>query len=342
MLYHRYIHRSAKLKFSRKLKSTDGSSPKVLGVAIGNFDTFHLGHQALFKKVKESTAKLAADTGSDAITAVLSFYPHPRSVVGSLAGVDVNKHPELWPSICLRQKVSLLKKWNFSALCLLHFSKELSQLSPEQFVREILAGELGADIVVVGQDWSFGKGRAGNIQVLSELGEQQGIEIIAVEDVQHQSKRISSSWVKEAISAGDMSLASELLGRNFTLCARVIHGNKRGRQLGFPTANQKFRQQILPKDGIYATVAHLKQRNYHSVTSIGVRPTFHSSNQSERVVETYVLAENIPSLYGELLEVEFIERIRDERKFSSIEELKSAIGSDVQLAREILERRRAN
>ncbi len=212
------------------------------------------------------------------------------------------------------------------------FTLEFSRTTAGDFFRDILLGRLHARVIVVGTNFNFGRNREGSTRSLEEACRTAGVTLEAVPPLEWQGEPVSSSRIREALSAGDVRTAGQMFGRSFFYRAEVVHGDKRGRTIGFPTANMKCAEKFPLRPGVYASSILWRDVEYPSVTNIGTRPTF---DASELKIETHILDRDF-DLYGEWLEVRFHERIRDERKFSSIIELKQQIASDVILARNIV------
>lgn len=308
-----------------------GGAP--VGVTIGNFDGMHLGHQALFGALSKELA-----ASSNAKRVLISFSPHPRRVFSGKTKWELDRDAAYGALSSMREKILFAQAAGFNAVFLIRFNQEFAALDPARFVVDYLKDGLKAAVVVVGHDWCFGKGRAGTPERLQELSSEAGFRVVVVPPVTVGDERVGSRALKQLVEAGDVAKARQYLGRWFSLSARVRGGDKRGRTIGFPTANLEFVSRALPVNGVYATLARVAGREYHSVTNVGVRPTFSPSRQ---VVEVHLFADTNLYLYGKLLTVEFVQRLRDERKFSGIEELKIAIKQDVITAREVLARERS-
>lgn len=315
--------------------------PKVVGITIGNFDAFHIGHQQLFRRLSErlrsiSNSEDGEQSGENLAGKIIcSFYPHPRRVLHQISRADFGEFPELWPLLSWRMRFKLAEALGFSAYNIWHFTQKFSQIPPEEFVERFLVRALGVQVVVVGHDWSFGKDRAGNTDLLKELGQKFGFEVEVVPPIILEGRRVSTRWFGDALKSGDVLLANRLLGRNHSIIARVIAGDKRGRDLGFPTANCEVKHMILPRNGVYACLVYHRGEVYQAVTNIGVRPTI---DGVRRLMETHILDRKDLCLYSDYLEVAFVERLRDEMKFSSLAELRSAIADDILQARDIFAR----
>jgi len=301
-------------------------------VCIGNFDGIHRGHQQLFALVNQAAS-------SDSKKTLLTFEPHPRvffaGQFGKLAAGASGEVGAFVPVTSFRQKYDVVSEAGFNYLFAARFNRELAERSPEEFVRSYLVEALCAKVVVVGYDWAFGRGRSGTPETLVALGKQAGFKVVIAEPVVTSTgaEKISSSAIRAALSAGDVKLAGDLLGRPYRLSGRVRRGEQRGRTIGFPTANQIFPRQLLPGNGVYATRVCYAGQNFAAVTNIGVRPTFGGGQQT---VESHLIEGGPHELYGIPIEVTFIARIRDEQRFASVEALKEQIGKDVQTARAIL------
>ncbi|MBL7661620.1 riboflavin biosynthesis protein RibF [bacterium] len=307
------------------LKSYIGSLP--LGVAIGNFDGLHLGHQRLATSLVESSAL----QDQNAIPIVLSFYPHPRVFFEKQhknLSVDLGR---LNPILSLPEKGQLLKSWKIAGMWLQRFTDDFANQSPQEFVEHCLLPLPNLKLVVVGHDWQFGKARSGNAALLRELLKPHGIEVQIIEPVMHAGTRVSTSQVKAALDRGAVEALPELLGRRFVMRGVVSHGDARGRKLGIQTLNIRPRLRYLPREGVYITEALIKDHRYPAVSNLGVRPTFGSG--SPRLLETHILSAQIPELYGSQVEVIFHQRLRDEQKFDSAEALRTQITNDIAQAR---------
>jgi riboflavin kinase/FMN adenylyltransferase len=208
----------------------------------------------------------------------------------------------------------------------IHFTKPFSKISASDFIEDVLVRSLGAKALVVGEDVAIGFQREGNLEFLRRELPRHNISLHVVPTFEFNKERPSSRRIRELLFAGDVAGASRLIGSAFTVSARVGHGDKRGRTIGFPTANVASRKRLLPKRGVYSCKVLYEGRSYPAVANIGIRPTF--NGQGERL-EVHIIGEVFDSLYGKRLHVSFIDRIRDEKKFSSIDELKAQIDRDI-------------
>lgn len=288
-------------------------------VTIGNFDGVHLGHRLIFQRLVEE----AHPEGCPAVA--ISFDPHPKMVL----------HPERRPFYLIttiEEKIRLLAGLGVDAFILIPFSVGYARITAAAFVQEILWEKLRIRRIIIGHDYTFGRGREGNETFLTETGRRWGFEVEAMNAFCVGDTVISSTKIREALLAGDVRFAATLLGRSYNLGGRVIPGHRRGGRLGFPTANIAPDKELVPARGVYAVRA-LRQGNRHDgILSIGFNPTFAGR---ERTVEVHIF-DFQRDLYGETLEVLFVERIRDEVRFESPEKLIAQIGRDIDRAKEIL------
>ncbi|MGH7864484.1 MAG: bifunctional riboflavin kinase/FAD synthetase [Candidatus Binataceae bacterium] len=287
-------------------------------VALGNFDGVHLGHRAILK------AAIDRARGAGGTALALTLDPLPAKLL----------FPDRAPRLILRpdDKLELLRLSGIDGVIVLSFTLELSKLQPRDFVRDYLLGRIGAREVVVGHSVSFGHHRAGNAQVMVELGREFGFDTTVVGPVKVGGIEVSSTKVRELIGTGDMRGAAKLLGRYHFVAGAIVRGRERGRVIGFPTANIECETEQAPPDGVYATRVILGDGAYGSITNIGMRPTF---DEQSRSIEAHIF-DFKRDIYGEVVRLELIERIRGERKFDSPQALQSQIALDLSRAREIL------
>jgi riboflavin kinase / FMN adenylyltransferase len=286
-------------------------------VALGNFDGVHLGHQAVLERAAEEARKL----GGSVVAA--TFWPHPRSVIGN------GEPPGLLTSMEMRREALL--RYGAEEVREVRFDRELSKKSPEEFVRDVLVGEMGAGAVVVGENFRFGHRAAGDFGYLRRLMREFGGEAYAVE-VRGSRGEISSTRIRTLLTEGEVSDAARLLGRPYAVRGVVVVGDRRGRTIGFPTANVRPDEEVIvPARGVYACRVRVGDDTYAACTNVGVAPTF---ERGESRIEAYLL-DFEGDLYGETVDVTFLERIRGERRFSGVDELKDQIGRDVEEARRI-------
>ncbi len=300
-----------------KERPSDGR-PTV--VTVGMFDGVHRGHRMLFDRVFEEAKRLQART------AVVTFDPHPLEVLA----------PDKAPCILttLEQRLALFEDAGFDCALVLPFNKELSALSPMEFAREALVEELHVCKVLVGEDFRFGHDRAGNVATLAEIGKTEGFDAEPVGLLGGDEGKISSSDVRLLLREGLVDAAASLLGRPYRLAGEVVHGDERGRTLGFPTANIKpSPRACLPALGVYAGWWCWDGRRLPSAINVGVRPTFKQDDPP--LTEVFVLDFD-GDLYGEHGEVEFTARLRPEVKFDSVDDLVRQMADDVVRTRDVL------
>jgi len=287
-------------------------------LTIGNFDGVHLGHQELISK----TLEVARAATAPALA--MTFRPHPRSVL------KAGEEPALL--LTYDEKNQHLKRLGLDAVIEEPFGREFSNLTAERFFYDYLLKRLSIQALVVGYDFGFGKEREGSQKVLQELCNQHGVKLVMVPAFQKNGATISSSKIRQFLANGELEQARDFLGYSFYYKNTVIRGEQRGRKIGFPTANQQVIEKVVLPYGVYATRTLLKDRVYPSVTNLGVRPTFNSPEADvEALVETHLIGETI-DLYGSVIEVQFIKKIRSEQKFSGIDALKAQIQADLKVA----------
>src|SRR5437667_734244 len=252
----------------------------------------------------------------------MTFDPHPRAVL----------HPESAPPLLqtLDQRLANLEVLGIEQAIVIPFTKEFSQVPAEDFLSDIVHDRLHAKEVYLGKGFAFGKGRSGNIELLRAMSGKLGFTADEVEEVQIRGGRVSSSKIRELLAAGRVNVARRMLGRPYGVEGVIIRGNRRGHTIGFPTANLKPHNRVIPRFGVYTTATLIDGTWRKSITNIGVRPTFEDT--TEPSIESYIFDFD-GELYGDALRVRFLHRIRDERKFSGIEELKAQIENDTRRAR---------
>ena len=282
---------------------------KPLALAIGNFDGFHLGHQALLIKLCE-VAK-----NKNLTPAVMTFEPHPREFFTPLNA------PE---RLCnLREKLERFAEANIHKVFVFAFNQRFAQVTAQEFMQQTLRESLNANTILVGEDFKFGAKRAGTISDFKAAD----FDLISLPQVNLGEERVSSTRVRSALASGNLHLASQLLGRNYSISGKVVHGAKRGRELGFPTANIHMRHERPALTGVYA----VKLDGLNSVANLGVRPTI--AGVPKLLLEVHVIDFN-DDLYGKHVHVEFLHKIRIEMKFESLDALKTQIAADVVVARD--------
>jgi riboflavin kinase/FMN adenylyltransferase len=283
--------------------------PTVL--TLGVFDGLHLGHQQIMKTVVERAREVGAHPTA------ITFDPHPRAVL----------HPESAPPLLqtLDQRLTNFDVLGIEQAIVIPFDREFASQPAEGFLHETVHDRLHAKEVYLGKGFAFGKGRGGNIDLLRKMSSELGFFADEVPEVRLRGHRISSSRIRDLLADGRVNLTRRLLGRPYGVEGVIIRGNRRGHTIGFPTANLKPHNRVIPKFGVYATATLVDGNWRRSITNIGVRPTFET--QAEPSIETY-LFDFDGDLYGDVLRVRFLHRIRDERKFNGIDELKTQIEKD--------------
>ena len=289
-------------------------------LTLGSFDGVHHGHQQILRRLVE----VARSIGGQAI--VLTFYPHPATV---LAPEHVPKLITDW-----RARMELIAAHDVGAIIMQHFTRSFSQITAENFVRRFLVEGLGVRAVVVGHRVSFGHNRAGHATTLRQLGTKYGFAVEVIGPVEVEGHLVSSSAVRRAISHGELQRAKLLLGRTPSVAGRVAHGHHRGKGLGFPTANLRIGRLVLPPDGVYAVRVRVRGEWRPGIANLGFNPTFH---QHERGLEAHIFDFHA-ELYGDRLEIAFVQRLRGEQEFSTPQALALQIARDVEAARQALAR----
>ena len=288
--------------------------PVVL--TLGVFDGLHLGHQLIISRVVERARAVGA------VPTVLTFDPHPRPVL----------HPESAPPLLqtFDQKVEAFGVLGVEQTIVVRFTREFAGVRAEDFLRDVVHERLQAREVYLGRGFAFGRAREGDINLLRRVSGELGFAAFEVPEVRLRGQRISSSRIRELLAAGRVNLARRMLGRPYGVEGRVVHGQERGRTLGFPTANLRPDNRVIPRSGVYVTATLVEGAWRRSVTNVGVRPTF--EKEAEPSVETFVMDWG-GDLYGDVVRVRFLRRLRDERRFPGIEELKRQIDADAARAR---------
>ncbi|HEX8189016.1 MAG TPA: bifunctional riboflavin kinase/FAD synthetase [Pyrinomonadaceae bacterium] len=293
--------------------------PAVL--TLGVFDGLHLGHQLIISRVVERARQ------SGAVPTVVTFDPHPRAVL----------HPESAPPLLqtFDQKVEAFGVLGVEQTIVVRFTPEFARVRAEEFLRDVVHERLQAREVYLGRGFAFGRGREGDIGLLRRVSGELGFFADEVPEVRLRGQRISSSRIRELLAAGRVNLARRMLGRPYGVEGRVVRGHERGRTIGFPTANLRPANRVIPRGGVYVTATLIGGAWRRSVTNVGVRPTF--GDAAEPSVETFVMDWG-GDLYGDVVRVRFLHRLRDERRFESAEGLKGQIRADAARARKYFER----
>jgi riboflavin kinase/FMN adenylyltransferase len=278
----------------------------------------HLGHQAVLQNVLQKASELNLPA------VVMVFEPQPEELFA----------PQYAPArlSLLRDKYVALEKLGIHRLLCVRFCAEFSSMSPQAFITDLLVKQLGVKFLVVGDDFRFGVGRSGDFSMLSAEGQAQGFDVVSTQSFRMHDNRISSTAIRNALQEGDFNLASEMLGRPFEVAGNVVHGEKNGRKIGFPTANILLKRQKSPVTGVFAVKVKHNDNVYNGVANVGHRPTL---NGTRMQLEAHLFNFN-GDLYSQYLRVEFVSKIRDEVKFSDFQELTTQIRKDAEQAKRLL------
>ena len=290
-----------------------------LFLAIGVFDGVHRGHQAVI-----STSADHSRT-ANGTPVVVTFDPHPEKVL----------RPERAPHLltATQHKIALIRDLGVGNLLIINFDKQFAATEPEDFVAALVAHSKPLREICVGHEWSFGKNRRGNLELLKRLGAKSNFEVVGIPPVRINGAVVSSTAIRQAIEKGDFAEAAEMLGREYTILGTVTHGDNLGKKIGFPTANLSAHSEQFPPNGVYAAEAKIDNELHRGVINLGVRPTV-SSGKSERVLEIHLFDFN-RDIYGRDMEVRFLRFLRPEKKFSNVETLVEQIRRDVDQTREL-------
>jgi len=280
-------------------------------LTLGVFDGLHLGHQQIMQTV------VSRSKAVNAVPTAITFDPHPRSVL----------YPENAPPLLqtLDQRLANFEVLGIEQTIVIRFDKGFANRDAEVFLRDIVHERLQAKEVYLGKGFAFGRNRGGNIELLRRISQELGFFADEVPEITLRGQRISSSKIRELLKDGKINLVRRMLGRPYGVEGQIMRGDQRGRTIGFPTANLKPRNRVIPRYGVYATATLIDDVWRRSITNVGVRPTFET--ETEPSIETYIFDFD-GDLYGDVLRVRFLHRIRDEKKFGGIEELKAQITKD--------------
>ncbi len=292
---------------------------RPLFLAIGVFDGVHLGHQAVIS----TSAAHALRAGGTPV--VVTFDPHPAKVLRP------GRAPHLLTAT--QHKIALIRGLGVAHLLVLHFDRAFAATAPEEFVDQLVRHAKPLREICVGHEWSFGKGRAGNLALLQRIGADSGFQVVGIKPVSVNGEVVSSTAVRAAVEVGDLGKAAAMLGREYTILGTVKAGAQLGRKLGFPTANLSAHSEQFPPNGVYAAEARLDGGLYHGVVNVGFRPTI-AEGEPERTLEVHLL-DFKREIYGAEMEVRFIDYLRAEQKFENLDALRLQIAADVLRARDL-------
>lgn len=302
-------------------RDTD-SIPKVKNavLTIGTFDGVHLGHQKLLERVNRQAKEL------DGESVLMTFHPHPRTVINSGRKIALLS--------TMDEKIDLLRKYGLQNLVIIPFTRSFSQLSPEDYVSKFLVEQFNPSLVVIGYDHKFGKNRVGNFAFLKEQSERYQFEVEEISKQEVEALSISSTDIRQALSKGEVKKANLLLGHSYFLRGVVVKGKQLGKQIGYPTCNVLVseEQKLIPTNGVYAIRVILGDEKFNAMLNIGNRPTV---NGEEVTIEAHIFDFD-RDVYGEKLELQFVEFLRSERKFDGLKELSAQLALDKISALEVL------
>lgn len=284
-------------------------------LTVGTFDGVHLGHQKIINEVIYQSVE------NGCRNLVITFEPHPQIVL--------SKNDSIKILTTLEQKLKYLKYLSVQNVFVINFTREFSQVDFRTFVENYLVNKIGVHTIVVGSDHHFGKGREGNPEILMSLGNTLNFNVIEVGPLVMDNQKISSTRIRKALMNGNIDLANKMLGKKYEICGKVIKGSQRGASIGFPTANIEIenKDKLIPPRGVYFVEIDVAKKNYYGMMNIGYRPTF--NNTTDLILEVHIFYFN-GDIYNQPITVRFIDRLRDEQKFDSIEELKNQLQKDKQ------------
>lgn len=289
-------------------------------ITLGTFDGLHLGHQRIFDALLQKSKEFRGRNF------LITFDPHPRKVIPGRNDVKLLS--------TLDEKITILKNFGLENLFIIRFTKEFSQQTPEQFVEKYLVNGIGLKEIVIGYDHHFGKGRDGDFELLQRLGHKFNFAVTLIPEYTIEGETISSTKIRNALLAGDVVKANKMLGRYYSFKGKVVKGDGRGKDLGFPTANLSIENEdkLVPAKGIYASECIIDGEKYYGLLSLGSRPTFHSNGD---IIPEFYIFDFKKDLYCKVLEVNLVHKIRDEEKFNTVEELIARMKLDEEAGKEI-------
>lgn len=291
-------------------------------LAIGVFDGLHIGHQKLIGKTVQEAIK------KKGVALVMTFFPHPAHVL--------RPEKSLPYIISLAHRIQLIEKLGVAACIVVRFTKRFSKMTAPQFIRRYLVNKIGVKEIFVGDDFRFGHDRQGTIDIFQQEAKRFGFKLNAVSTIKEgSSQKVGSSAVREFISSGQLAKAKKCLGRHVSILGKVVKGDGRGKKLGYRTANLHLKNIVIPPIAVYAVLVNVDGKTYQGMANIGRRPSFETSHETNLEVHIFQFHKNI---YGRLIEVSFIEKIRDEKHFPSKETLMAQLRTDALTAKSVLSR----
>jgi riboflavin kinase/FMN adenylyltransferase len=288
-------------------------------LTLGIFDGVHLGHQKIIRRVVERARQMSGTA------CVVTFDPHPREVLSPDAAPDL--------LTTTSKKSGLIERLGIDVICLIRFTREFANIDARSFVKGFLIEKIQMKSIVVGHDWRFGKGRKGDIHLLRDMSGELGFEVEQVSRVEVDGQPVSSTLIRELVLKGDLDRVARCLGRNYSITGSIVGGSRIGREIGFPTANIEPHHEAVPPNGIYAVWADVCGVRKPGTLNIGFRPTV--TNERKRTVEVHIM-DFYRDIYNEDIEVTFVEKLREEQKFPSLDALAEQIKKDVERARRVL------
>lgn len=290
-------------------------------ITLGTFDGLHLGHQQIVDTVVQKSRRSAGRSF------LITFDPHPRKIIPGRNDVKILS--------TLDEKVVILEQLGMENLFVVNFTIDFSKQSPEEFVEKYLVKGIGLSEVVIGYDHHFGKERDGNFELLQKLGNKYNFSVTLIPEYSVDGETVSSTKIRNALLTGDVLKAGKMLGRNYSFKGIIVHGDGRGRKLGFPTANLSVdnEDKLIPAKGIYAAECIVENEKHFGLLSLGRRPTFHKDGE---IIPEFYIFDFDKDIYDEVMQVNMVEKIRDEEKFSSVDELIIRMKKDEETGRKIL------
>jgi len=290
-------------------------------ITLGTFDGLHLGHQ----QIVESVIQKSRQSGGRSF--LITFDPHPRKVIPGRNDVKILS--------TLNEKAVILEQLGLENLFVINFTTEFSKQSPEEFVKKYLVNGIGLKEMVIGYDHHFGKGRDGNFELLQELGKKFNFHVTLIPEFSVDGETISSTKIRNALLAGDVVKAGKMLGRNYSFKGKIVRGDGRGRKLGFPTANLSTENEdkLIPAKGIYAAECVVENEKHFGLLSLGSRPTFHKDGD---IIPEFYIFDFDRDIYDRIMQVNLVEKIRDEEKFNSVDDLIIQMKKDEETGKQIL------